>query len=728
MAQDELVSNDRPGFPARSYVVVPSTDIEEGSIDLGTLLRILRRGLWLILFVAALTTGIAVVYALLTPPVFESSSSILIDPREKRTVDTEVVPSGLGTSIGENLALVDSQVKVILSDAVLRPVVVKLNLATNPEFGAKPPTVLQRVTGFFSLSKPSGAERSPEDKALVALYEHLKVARQEQTYVIDITAHAESAELAARIAQTTAESYLADQSKDKIETTERVSTLMDGQLAALRDRLREAETKVQDFRAENDLQEADGELVTAQQMLDLNAELAAAKANVAETAAKAQEIDQLRKAGINLDTIGDVVESQTITRLREQYATSSRREAIYSTTLLPSHPAMQQVRSEVRRLDGLIRMEVDRIWKSATLNHKMAERQLAETEAAIVAARSEINSNDSARIKLRELTREAETTRAVYESFLGRVKEMNEAQEIYTPDARVISPAATPIYPIWPKRKLIVALGLLFGCGLGASLAIARAHMDNRIHSLAELDSATGLKTLLAVPAVAPQTGRLSRVWQRHDDAVSYDDLLLEIERRGGRSKFSRAINRLLSYLTDLETRGQPRVILLTSSDADEGKSALALSLAFVAAGHGIRTLLVDANGADPRLTEVFNGRLRAGKLSDRVIADTQLRLSFLSLSSEGSIPLDRARRGETIDELRELAANYDLTIIDSGVLSEEPDASALIEASQAVIFVSRASAVARQSVSAAASDLLTIAKGRRCAAVLNMADEESCN
>lgn len=710
----------------RSFAPVGPARPDEPMLDLVGLIQILRRRLALIVITVALVMTLAAGYAFLATPIYTSSTKVLIDPRKKNTVGTEVVPSGLGTTLGDSFALVDSQVKVITSDAVLRPVVHELHLAADPEFGTREPGLLSVITGMFSGPASDTTSADPDERALVALSKQVKVERDDQTYVIEISVTSISAAKAARIAQAIAESYLADQSNDKVDTTERVSELMDGQLAALRERLRVAESQVQIFRAQHNLQEAEGELIDTRQLKALNEQLTAAKSDMAQNRVKAEQVQALLKRGVDPEMIGDAIGSETVARLREQYAIAARREAILSASLMPSHPQMVQAHSEVQRLRGLIHAEVERISKAIDFDYEMSEQRLAAAESALAASRQESNTNDSARIKLRELTREAETTRAVYESFLSRIKEMNEAQRIYTPDARIISPAAIPANPSWPKKKLILALALVFGCGLGGSLALAAEHLDRRIHSGAELRASTGLKSLVSVPTLHAKRGLIAELLGRPAKRASFYDMVVEILEGGPRSDFRSAVLRLLSCLVDFDTGGRPRTVLLTSSEAGEGKSALALSLAVAAASSGMRTLLVDANSADPALTSVLGEADAGPALADRVITDNRLGLSFLSLTAE-QLPLSGwSNRNALADELSQITANYDLTLIDAGLLRVERNAAALITASQAILFLSKASATSQDTAAVAAADLMQMANGRRCAAVLTMADSET--
>jgi uncharacterized protein involved in exopolysaccharide biosynthesis len=74
-------------------------------------------------------------------------------------------------------------------------------------------------------------------------------------------------------------------------------------------------------------------------------------------------------------------------------------------------------------------------------------------------------------VKLRELEREVEASRAVYQSFLVRTGEMREQERLDTANVRILSDAQPQQERVWPPRRrniLLAALlaGLLAGIGL----------------------------------------------------------------------------------------------------------------------------------------------------------------------------------------------------------------------------------------------------------------------
>ena len=734
MLQDGYCKDALMSLTAHHLVGKTSPSVEPefeypAHLEFGDVLTILRRRYLMIAAIIGAFLALAIIYLLVATPYYTASTEILIDPRKKNTVETEVLPSGLGVTASDNFALVDSQVKVLMSDAVLRPVVDSQDLAADPEFNGKDRGIGAIVFGSLSRllsSSASGVPASLDETALKSLRNAIAVERDDKTYVIKIDVTTKSPTKSADIARAIATSYLNDQSEERIGTTQRVSSQMDGQLAALRDRLLRAESDVQKFRATHNLQLSEGGvLIDTRQLEQLNEKLTEAKAELAESEAKYEQVDQLLKNGVDPEVIGDAINSATVSRLRAQYAIAARREAILGASLLPSHPEMLQARSEVARLRGLIQAEVERIAQAIKLENQAAKERLQAAQSDLATSRQEANTNDSAYIKLRELEREAETTRTVYESFLSRVKEMNEAEGVYTPDARIITPAAVPQKPSWPKGFLTLALALVVGCLVGGSSALATEYLDRRIYSESELLTSTGLKPLVSIPNLDVRRGLIGRLAGDQRPAGFYD-LVVETLEGNPHYGFRSAIYRLLSYLMDFDTVGQPRVVLLTSSLPGEGKSALSLSLAVAAATNGIRTLLIDASTSNPALTKIFGANEPTDvELGDRVITDQRLGLSFLSLTGEGDGPNGWVNRHALAEKLKEVAGGYELALIDAGTLNVERNTSALMSISQAILFLSRASTTSQQTAAAAAADLLQMANGRRCAAVLTMARSE---
>src|SRR5690606_2458733 len=155
---------------------------------------------------------------------------IFVDPREQRIVQNEVVQQSLGV----DMALVDSQIEVIRSEAVLGRAVKEAGLASDPEF-----------------VKEADGDRNPTETAIVGLAKATSVTRPENTYVREIAVTTKEATKSARLANAIAAAYVADRTSSVANATRDISSAIRGRLAELQQQLNEAEEKVETFKSEH---------------------------------------------------------------------------------------------------------------------------------------------------------------------------------------------------------------------------------------------------------------------------------------------------------------------------------------------------------------------------------------------------------------------------------------------------------------------------------------------
>src|SRR5262249_30177675 len=148
-------------------VVAPPPD--DPRVDLKELIRVVQRRRKSILWTAAVPLLLALLYGLFATPLYTSSTQILIDPRDRRIVNNEVTPEGVAPAGG--VAIVESQMLVVTSDTVLRRVIKRQHLDTDPEFGGPPAglaALLRRPLAAVGINL-DGADSDLELKALRTL-------------------------------------------------------------------------------------------------------------------------------------------------------------------------------------------------------------------------------------------------------------------------------------------------------------------------------------------------------------------------------------------------------------------------------------------------------------------------------------------------------------------------------------------------------------------------------
>lgn len=482
----ERQQSPQSGFGRRAALPQPAVEFAAEPTRAATLkdeVLAVADALWqgrnIIVATTALCVAAAIGYLLLTTPRYLATAQILIDPRAKRIVEGAVVPGGFGSSaVGADTLLVDSQVELLYSSAVLSKVVEKEGLATDPEFlvarGAGMRMRLRNWLGSYVDGYVS--ERAPAiDPAEVAMWrlkdKHLSVRRAGNTYVLNVSVFSQDAEKAARITNAVAQAYISDQSRAANETTRAAASLLRARADELRGGVERAERAVEDFRARNGLIGTSGLLVSEQQLQSLNEKLSVARSQTALAKARYEQVRALTPQSAALSAQSDALKSPVIANLRGTLARVERREAIVERTLGPRHPDAASLASEKASVIALIGDELARIKANAEGEHALAAANERALETEFKSLEGRAATNNQSLVRLRELQREAQAARQVYETFLNRAKETREQEDLGRDNTRVITPAATPTFAASPPTMPILLGSLVGGAGLGSLLA-----------------------------------------------------------------------------------------------------------------------------------------------------------------------------------------------------------------------------------------------------------------
>jgi uncharacterized protein involved in exopolysaccharide biosynthesis len=648
----------QPAPPERLGPARPDTTAE-----FGDLWRILWRRKRLV-FGTSLLLGLAVLaYALITPSLYTATAQILIDPRDRQVVLNDVNPGALSPDGG--IAQVESQVKVIESDAVLGRAVAQAGLETEPGFGAPQDSLVTRsLASLRAMVTGPKAERhvDPRGRALDQLRRKLAVKRADKVFVIDIVVTTVDPDLSARIVNAIANAYLVDQTEARSDAAKRAAGDLRGRLDELRNGVNTADKKLEEYKARNGLIASSGRLVNEQQLTDLNTRLVAARARTAEAKARLQGVRDARGQAIGSGAMPEAVQSSVIDRLRGQYAELAAKEADLRTNLGERHPFIAAVRTQMQDVRRLIDAELNRIAGAAETEYQRAQSNERTLSADLDRLQRQSAVTSQSSVQLRELEREVEAARSVYNTFLVRAREIKEQTSIDSSNARIITAARPPQDASWPPRLILVAAALAGGLGLGAGLALTREYLAPTVLSPRQLERLSNAPVVAVLPGLRP----------------------------GGAS--TAAASFTLDHLAATSgLRGRSLTLLVTSGEADEAaRRAVIALLASVAVGRGDRVLLIDAN--------LQTGASHAGGLLDVLRGEQSLN------AVTQTDPTCGARRiglGDTQKPIRDalqpanvdrffagVRARFELVIVDGGVLAENLRLGPLAAAADRLLLV----------------------------------------
>ncbi len=426
-----------------------------------------------IAFTSALGAALGVMVALSTPHLYVAESQFVLDPRELRLTDTDLLPQSYSSD--STLALVDSQVAIVDSSPVLQAVVNDLDLADDPEFNGTASGGFGSAFGVLRDLLTGGGDRSGDRNfiAVQSLSRAVGASRGERTFIVYVSAETEDPAKSALIANAVVAEYIKKQQESQSALFERTAASLNQQLDKLRQDVETAERRVEQYRAENDLVNAGGGLISDTQLLELNQQLAQLRAQKVEVQVRAETARQLNVDALLAGTAPEILQSSTIGELRAEYAAAKRSFDALSTSLGPRHPsriaaeqalatARSEISNELRRIVEATQTELRRIIQS--------EQQLS-SDLAVLKSRQVTTSTDL--VRLRELEREASATSQIYQSFLKRARETSEQQNLNTSNIRIISEATAPLNPAGPSRKIIAIAGMVLGFLAGLAIAMA---------------------------------------------------------------------------------------------------------------------------------------------------------------------------------------------------------------------------------------------------------------
>ncbi|KAB2662412.1 chain-length determining protein [Brucella tritici] len=436
----------------------------DADIDIGALFSSLRRH-WLFIVVGALLmAALAWAICLLLTPDYRAEARIMIEARES------IYTRPNGETAAERPVFdaegVKSQVEVFSSGDLLKKVSDELKLTSNEAFTTTEVKPWTRVLIMLGM-RTDPARLTPEERVLQKLRKNMQVFAVTASRVIVVQYNSANPETAKNVANALANQYILFQQAAKLESNDDATGWLAPEIDDLRNRVRDAEKKVADYRASRGLLTGQSNsTIATQQLSEVSTELTRVRTSRALAEAKAESIRKSLASGAPIDTLPDVVASGMMQRLAERRIQLNAQIADLSTTLLEGHPRIKALRSQLADLDQQIRIEGRKL--VASLDNEVSAAKLREEELnrELNRVKAQAAQAGDQEVELRALEREATAQRQLLETYLTRYREAaSRTDRNYVPvDARVFSSAEAPAVPYYPMILPIV--GSTFAAGL----------------------------------------------------------------------------------------------------------------------------------------------------------------------------------------------------------------------------------------------------------------------
>ncbi len=653
-------------------------------------------------------------------PKYLASAQLYVDPRELQLVDRELTPRSQDIS---GLAMVvESQARLITSNSVLLPVIRDTRLDQDPEFVGSGAGVLPSLLGLFGLeARHPGESGSTQTAALQALSRHISVKKTDRSFIVDIDVWSYDPAKAAMLANAISNAYLAETRNSQALAARRATSDLSGRLKELQERLRTAENALATYKAQNNFVGTQDTLISDQQLSASNQRLAAARAATLDAQAKYDQIEASRHASADAGAIPEALQSPTIANLRAQYAEARKRLAELTSELGPLHPSLRQTEKQVEDLRRTINEEIERFAQSAKNDLTRARDYEASLTRALETQKRQSVQMSQASVRLRELERDVEANRDVYQSFLKRSRETEEQESLNTSNSRVIGEAIVPQHRSFPPAmSLLAAIGFVLG-GLAAASWFGAAEIfssDNMAGRPAPRGSSEGeLDTNETIQTIKPMKGQPAptAIGKPQIARLQESDLMRTLGgilgigsspdltrlgwptlRSAPAGAFLSAMRQMREVVARLSTAKAIPILAVIGPEAGGDRTIAALNAALAAARDGIKVLLIDADTNHALSNRLAGSRKREAK-----------RLGWLSIGSKASHVIETAngvavlpsigtsRASEAIRkaiaQVRS-AGRFGLVIIDGPALPCDADDRKLLEIADGLVAILPAS------------------------------------
>lgn len=654
-------------FPVRPGDMPGAAAAASDRIDLKFLIGIFRRRSGLFVSVLGGSLALGAVVTALQPRIYVAHADVTLNNRTATIAPTSTNDRVVDQQ-APNDSFVDTQVAQVTSSENMNAVIDRLKLDADPALTAG--------------AAPGGARLA----ALENVRRHLNVQRIGATYDIGIAYESANADSAARIANAFAEQFTHGALNSKRDDARQTTALIAARLDQLRNQALADSAAEQTYRIAHNLLSTNQGTLTEQEISSYNQGMAQARAEAAEDTARLDAARQQLASGAGGGNVGETVGSPAIAALRAQQSTAAADLAALQARYGPLHPDVIKARATLRAIDEQVAGETRRVIAGLEAKAHASQQRLASLSGSLNVLRGALALSNSAKVGLQDLEKKSETSNALYESYLNRYKELTAREGTEQADAAMLHPATAPLVPDSPHVLINLVLSLALGLGLGVAAAFLAELNYSGITTGDDIERRLGVRYLGTIPSLASVASGRSK--------LSPTEALIE----SPRSAFAESFRSLRASIAMNTTKA--KVIAITSSLPDEGKTTTSICLARSMAASGDKVLLIDCDirrqgvshfvpdrEGRPGLIEVLRGE---ASLEQAEVIDPETGLSILPVSTH-SAQAHELLTGEAMDRLLDAArARFHAVIIDTAPVLPIADARLVLGKADASVFVVR--------------------------------------
>ncbi len=651
---------------------------DESSVPLSHYLWIVRRNRWRILaFVAASVLATFVVSKRLTP-MYEATTVIDVD---RQSPSALIGQDSMRAASNDSDQFLATQMRLVTSDAVLRPVAEKYKL-------------LELEQQFKARSEEG---RRTAGNAPILL-KQIKISRPPNTYLLLVNYRSPDPQLSADVTNAVAQSFLQHTYEIRYNSAASVSVYMEKQLEELKAKMERSGAALAAFERELNVINPDEKTsILSSRLLQLNTDFTNAQG---ERMKKQAAFESVQSGSMEAGQVS--TQGEALRRLSERLSDAEEKYAEVATRFAANHPENRKSAAQIAEIKANITAMREKITQRAQVEYSEALNRESLGQHAVRQVKAEFDHLNARSFEYQTAKREADADKKLYEELVRKIKEATINTSFQNSSIRIADLARPAYKAVFPNIPL--NLGIAFFCALllAMAAAITADVLDNTVRDPEQISRGMNTVVLGSLPSVRNWRNQISG----NSGGTSIVPALTATNQR--QSEFQEAVRTLRNSILLADFDRNLRSILITSSNASEGKSTAASHLAIAHAEQHKRTLLIDGDMRRPSLHKRFNISGKQGLVN---VLEGKCDWKDLLQKVEGYPELDLLPAGPPSScapelmgrgigrVIEEATAEYDLVIVDGPPAIGFAEPLTMAAAVDGVIVVARAGQTQQKAV-----------------------------
>ncbi|XPF96448.1 GumC family protein [Colwellia sp. RE-S-Sl-9] len=580
-----------------------------------------------------------------------------------------------------------TQYELLKSRKFAERVATRLNLARHEEFNSN-----KYNNKIPYLANRGKSNNTPSLSSVVgAFQQRLSIEPIGNTELVKISFRSYSPELSKQVANQIGETYL--QYQDEIHSASKESTsqwLVD-QLEELGQKLESSELALQEYREAEGIVDIQGVVgLVASELTELTSSALQAEKYKDDLKVTYEYIQNNKENLSGLMELNEVSSHPTYVQLRRSQEVVERKVFELAKRYGPKHPKRIAVEAEFESIESRINIQINEIITSIEKQYSSAIQKAQANKQRLAAAKKDFLRLSRLKNKFFQLQREVDTNKELYGNYLVRLKEADAMGNYKTNFyVRFIDKAILPKSPVAPNKRLYVVISFILSFLAISIVVIMRELLVDTLNSRRKLDNFQEAPILAVLPKFKLKAGSSS-----HSEVSD--------------NHFTEAVRTLRTSLLFNGEKKPPKVIAITSSVPNEGKSTVALHLAR-SFSEMEKVLLIEADLRHPTVAKNLNLDVhrpglsnllaKTHQINECIVRDKNVKLDILTSGISPANPLAFLSMKRFSMLIKVFGNFYDRIIIETPPVNAVSDAVIISKIVDSVVYIVHGSKTKRDQI-----------------------------